>query len=179
MCLSGGNSSETSGKPSKTSAIFPIFSTENLLRRKTYAYSAMVNYHLDACIWLDYLEDRFGQGGRPLGNYAGKLFLKIMRDNATIFFSKVTATEMLNEIEPDKIDNILTITSALMRLKRVDFTKEDSDEADELSRQRNVPFTDALNAIIARNNNAIMVSQDKHYQKLKDIVETKRPEDLI
>jgi predicted nucleic acid-binding protein len=102
-----------------------------------------------------------------------------MRDNATIFFSKVTATEMLNEIEPDKIDNILTITSALMRLKRVDFTKEDSDEADELSRQRNVPFTDALNAIIARNNNAIMVSQDKHYQKLKDIVETKRPEDLI
>jgi len=61
----------------------------------------------------------------------------------------------------------------------VESTKKEIGKAKDLSLKRNIPKRDALHALIARDNRAILVTLDEHYKKLKDIIETKRPQDLI
>jgi len=51
--------------------------------------------------------------------------------------------------------------------------------AKDISLKRNLPKGDVLHALIARDNKAILVTLDKHFKKLLDIVESKRPQDLI
>ncbi|MBN2368106.1 hypothetical protein JXC34_03730, partial [Candidatus Woesearchaeota archaeon] len=51
-------------------------------------------YFLDTCIWRDFYENRFGQGGRPLGKYATDLFMKIMKKKDQILFSKSLVMEL-------------------------------------------------------------------------------------
>ena len=38
---------------------------------------------------------------------------------------------------------------------------------------------DALHALIARDNKCIMVTRDAHFKKLLDIINPKKPEDII
>ena len=64
-------------------------------------------------------------------------------------------------------------------LKRIEITKKEHLEAKKLSRERNIPFLDCLNAIQARNYKAIMISQDNHYfEKLSDITKTIKPQEI-
>jgi len=42
-----------------------------------------------------------------------------------------------------------------------------------------VPFFDALHAVLARDNKAIMVTRDKHFDELLDITKYKKPEEII
>ncbi len=52
-------------------------------------------------------------------------------------------------------------------------------EARSIAKSRNVSFADALYAIIARDNNAIVVTRDAHFLLLTDIAEPRKPEELI
>ena len=52
-------------------------------------------------------------------------------------------------------------------------------KAKDLSLKRNIPKRDALHALIARDNEAILVALDNHFQKTRDIIEPKRPQDII
>lgn len=61
----------------------------------------------------------------------------------------------------------------------MDISESQAKEAAILCKQRKVAFGDALHAILARDNNAIMVTRDKHFLGLADIAEVKKPEDLI
>ena len=63
-------------------------------------------------------------------------------------------------------------------LERVDVREEDFSEAKRLAGEYIIPLGDALHATIARNNDAVLVSQDKHFQRLKDLI-VKRPEELL
>jgi predicted nucleic acid-binding protein len=136
-------------------------------------------YYLDTCIWIDHLEDRLGYEKRPLGEYASKLFMKLIKNKDEIIFSNALLKELRVRFAENEIQDIITITSLLIEMKKIDMTKEDPLEADKISKEREIPFNDALHAIIARNNKAILVSQDKHFQELKDIVTVRKPEDII
>ena len=61
----------------------------------------------------------------------------------------------------------------------VESTEKQIGLAKDLSFKRNVPKRDALHALIARDNKAILVTFDKHFQMLLDITKPKRPQDLI
>ena len=64
-------------------------------------------------------------------------------------------------------------------LVKIGITREEYSEAKKLALERNIPFIDCLNAIQARNNKAIMVSQDEHFHKmLSDIVKIIKPQDV-
>jgi len=52
-------------------------------------------------------------------------------------------------------------------------------EAATLSNKLKIPFGDALHGVLARDNDAVMVTRDRHFRKLKDKVIIKKPEDLI
>ena len=136
-------------------------------------------YFLDTCIWRDFYEDRFGQRGRPLGKYAADLFMKIMKKKDQILFSKSLVMELKIDYGEQEIMDMLNILFMSKILTKVEITKEEYVEAKELSQKRNLPFVDCLNAVQARNHEAVMVSQDKHFlEDLKDIIQAVKPEDI-
>ena len=52
-------------------------------------------------------------------------------------------------------------------------------KAKDLSHNRRIPVFDALHALIARDNKAILITRDEHFNKLLDIIRFKKPEELI
>jgi len=136
-------------------------------------------FYLDTCIWRDFYEGRFGQRGKPLGKYASLFFIKIMKSNNKILFSDVNHNELRQAFSIKDINNMLQLLFIIGILGKVESTKEDALEANYIRKKRSIPFGDALHAVIARKNNAIMVSRDKHFLELTDIVEVKKPEELI
>lgn len=84
-----------------------------------------------------------------------------------IGLSKTEINSLLSMIKPDHI-------------KKVSVTKVQFEEAHRLAKQRNIPLGDSIHAIIARDNDAQMVSRDeKDFRKIKDITEYKEPKDLL
>ena len=63
-------------------------------------------------------------------------------------------------------------------LIKVDSTIHQKESALKVSIKRKAPKGDVLHALIARDNEAILITQDKHFRKLKDIVLVKKPEDF-
>ncbi|MFH1505926.1 MAG: PIN domain-containing protein [archaeon] len=139
----------------------------------------MARYYFDSCIWRDHYENRFGPKGRPLGKYATALFMKIMKDGNTLLFSKFILNELRLSYTMEEINVMMNLLYVAQVLKKIEIQSEDRIEAEKIAKDRSLPLTDVLHAILARNNNAIMISQDKHFQRLKDIVEVKRPEEIL
>ena len=137
-------------------------------------------YLLDTCIWRDFYENRFSKIGRPLGKYATRLFMKILKDKNKILFSEALILELKKDYEERDVNDMLNLLFLNKTLERIEITKEEHLEAKKLSQERNIPYIDCLNAIHARNYKAIMISQDDHYFKnLIDITKTIKPENII
>ena len=137
-------------------------------------------YLLDTCIWRDFYENRFSKIGRPLGKYATRLFMKILKDKNKILFSEALILELKKDYEERDVNDMLNLLFLNKTLERIEITKEEHLEAKKLSQERNIPYIDCLNAIHARNHKAMMISQDDHYFKnLIDITKTIKPEDII
>jgi len=136
-------------------------------------------YYFDTCIWRDHYENRYGLSGKPLGEYATKLFAKVIKDKDTLLFSEFIIRELKSDFEEEEINDMLNILFISGILKKVEVKEEDYKESKKIGVERNLPPGDVLHAILARNSNAILVSQDEHLQKLKNIVEVKRPEEIV
>ena len=135
-----------------------------------------MKFYLDTCIWRDYFEDRFSKSGRPLGEHAAKLFLRIVKNHDKILFSESLIWELKNKYTLDEINQMLNLLFHSGVLERIQITKEEFKEAKTLAQKRNIPMVDCLQAIQARNHGAILISQDKHIiENLKDIAKTRRP----
>ena len=136
-------------------------------------------YLLDTCIWRDFYEGRFSKEGKPFGKYATKLFMKILKSESIIIFSEALIRELKRDyLEQDIYDmlNLLVINHSLIK---VEIKKEEFLEAKQLSNNQDLPFVDCLNAVQARNHNAILVSQDHHFfKKLSDIRKPFKPEEI-
>ena len=64
-------------------------------------------------------------------------------------------------------------------IQKAAITLQQIKEAEKIAVERKIPKGDALHAIVARDNNSILVTRDRHFRKLTDISEYHRPEDLI
>jgi predicted nucleic acid-binding protein len=137
----------------------------------------MQKYYLDACIWIDYFENRKDRF-RPLGEWALDLIKKIIEENALILYSELVEEELSIKYSPRDIKAILNITPFENRIK-VKISDFQIKESIHTSKQLNIPRKDALHAIIARDNNAILVTRDKHFQELQEKITIRKPEELI
>ena len=135
-------------------------------------------FYLDTSIWRDYYENR-SDSSKQLGRLALQLLLKIIKQDGQIFYSDFVVQELMIKYSKEEISTIFSIIFNLDLLVKVLISKEQAKEAAVLCKKRNVAFGDALHAILARDNKAIMVTRDKHFKKLKDIAEIKKPEDLL
>lgn len=108
-----------------------------------------------------------------------KLLQKIIEDDLKIAYSDLNVKEFKKlGYNQDSINTILSIAKP-NNIKHVHIYAEQLEEARKISRQRNVPRKDALHAIIARDNNLQLIATDPHYEQLKDITKSKKPEDFI
>ncbi|MBT4824548.1 PIN domain-containing protein [Candidatus Woesearchaeota archaeon] len=146
---------------------------------KTLGDSSEKRYLLDTCIWRDFYQARYSKSGNPLGKYAAKLIAKIVSSKEIIIFSEFLIKELKAGFDENEILNMLNIFFITKTLIKIEIKEHEVYEAESLSEKRNLPFVDCLNAVHARDHNAILVSQDKHIiNDLSDIAITKRPQHI-
>lgn len=137
----------------------------------------MGKYYFDTSIWLDLFEGR-DEPGLPKGRFARELINKIMKSDDIILYSDVVMAEMseigyaYNEIK----DNFGHLSRILVY---VESTKVQLGKAKDLSAKREVPKRDALHALMARDSGAVLVTRDKHFNELRDITASKKPEECL
>lgn len=134
-------------------------------------------YYLDTCIWRDFFEDRFGLEGKPLGRYASCLFIKIMKENIIVLFSDLIVKELSVDYDMDKINEMFNLLFFSKILRSVSIEEGDYKKAREIADSRKLPLSDVIHAIIADRNNAILITRDRHFDMLRDVVESKKPEE--
>lgn len=133
-------------------------------------------YYIDSAIWRDLHENRKDKF-RPLGEWAFELFRKIRINKEKIIYSDLIIHELSIAYDKQTIEKIFSDVNEI--LERVEIKEKHVKEAKELSKNYNIPFGDALHAILARDNDAIIITRDHHFEVLNEVVEVKKPEDLI
>ncbi|MFH1510312.1 MAG: PIN domain-containing protein [Candidatus Woesearchaeota archaeon] len=132
-------------------------------------------YYLDTSIWMDYYEDRTDPS-KEIGKMAFDLLAKLLASNRTI----VVSTFVLRELEVTySLDMVRGMTIHFEKLmEKVSPTDCQLKEAKKIAEQRGIPKGDAIHAILSRDSKAILVSRDRHFEKLKDVCEVAKPEDI-
>ena len=134
-------------------------------------------YYVDTSIWMDLVEDRRGYNEEPLGTYALKLFAMIKAKKHKMVVSDLLVRELESNYSTEEINGMMLPFQKIM--EKVFVTTEQRDEAKKIAGERNLPPGDVLHAIVARDNNYIMITRDKHFQELEDITNHSKPEEII
>ncbi len=135
-------------------------------------------FYLDTSIWRDYFEDR-SDGIMPLGEFAFQFLKNCTETGAEILVSDIVVFELEARLSKERVKEIFSSFRSIIR--KVAANAKQVSEAREEWKKRNkaLPFKDVLHAIIARDNNAILVARDNHFfDMLTSIVEVKKPEDI-
>lgn len=134
-------------------------------------------FYFDTSIWLDFLEKR-DEPNFPKATWAKELIRKIINNRYKILFSDVNMLELVNnnylEFEIEEF-----ISSLRPIIIYVEATEYEIGKAKDLAQKRDVPKKDALHALIARDNNAILITLDNHFKKTADISIPHSPKEFI
>ncbi|MFA6888528.1 MAG: type II toxin-antitoxin system VapC family toxin [Candidatus Woesearchaeota archaeon] len=137
-----------------------------------------MNYYLDTCIWRDLYEGR-NDNFRPLGEWAFQLVKRIKENNENIIYSEVIIDELLIYYTYEEIKKIFEDSKNDNILFKIVINHQEKQEASVLSKNMNLPFMDCLHAVLAKDNGAILVTRDHHFEELQNYVDIKKPEDLL
>ena len=133
-------------------------------------------YYVDTAIWRDIHENRKDKS-KNLGELAFESLKKIRTNKEKVIYSDFVVEELSRAYDKQTIDKLFKGVSEL--LEKVEINEKQLKEAADLSKKLNIPLGDAVHGILARDNNAIIVTRDRHFRKLKDKIDVKKPEDLI
>lgn len=64
------------------------------------------------------------------------------------------------------------------KIRFIEETTEEINQAKDIIKNTNLPFNDALISILAKKADAIIVTRDKHFLELRQIADSFKPEDL-
>lgn len=135
----------------------------------------MTKYYFDTSIWRDYYENR-EDNFRPLGEWALTLIKVIEEEGGQIFYSDLIIDELTEAYTSEQIQEILEMYQCITK---VNINSKQLEEAKILGKVRKVGKSDALHAILSRDNGAILITRDNHFQDLTDIAIIKKPEEVI
>jgi predicted nucleic acid-binding protein len=132
-------------------------------------------YYLGTSIWIDYYEKREQQG-----EYARLVLEKIIKEESRVCISDIVIKEIKRlGYNVNNMYNIISILQPAIIKKIVRVNKTQSKEARVLARLKRIPFLDAIHSILARDNEAILISRDRHFEQTKSIVKTMAPEEML
>ena len=133
-------------------------------------------YYIDTSIWMDLLEDRKGYNNEPLGDFALKLFSLVKAKKSTLIISDILIRELEGYYSLEEINGMMLPFQKI--IEKVIATKEQRVEARKIAEERNLPPGDCLHAILARDNEFILITRDKDFNHLKDISSYHKPEEI-
>lgn len=138
----------------------------------------MARYLVDTCVWIDYLED---EGScQHLRQSAEIFFRKVIDKRYDLFMAECTLFELKKKFSDEQIANLMLILNKCGLLKRLRPTAEQITQAEKLAQKKDLPKNDCLIAIQARDNSAVVITQDKHLLLgLVDVASAIRPQDVI
>ena len=135
----------------------------------------MQKFYLDTNIWLDYFENR-SDGLSPLGEFAFQFLKNCITFNCKIYYSNFILFELKNKLsENDFFKNVDFIKENLVFIES---TKDDWNKAQNLNENITLHSADALHLILAKNNDCILITRDKHFDFV-DLIEIKKPEEVV
>ena len=134
-------------------------------------------YYFDTSTWLDFLEKR-DEPNFPKGTWARKLIEKIIKENDKILFSDNNFFELIH-LGYSKLDINNLLNSLKPVIICVESNEKEIGKAKDIALKRNIPKRDALHALIARDNNAILITLDNHFKRLIDIIKPHSPKEFI
>lgn len=133
-------------------------------------------FYLDTCIWRDLLEDR-KSGYSFLGENAFQFLKNCRKFECVVLCSDLVINELRGYFSNSEIDSLLEPFLDLLLF--VDYTKEETLEVPLiLNKFKGIHFADILHALIARDNNSVLVTRDKHFELLNEIVISLKPEQV-
>ena len=136
-----------------------------------------IKYLIDTSIWVGLYENRNGYHDEPLGDFAFKLFCMIKAKEDKIVITDLTIRELEMNYSMPEIKGMMKPFENI--LEKLVVSTEQRDEAKKIASERNLPKGDVLHAILARDNNYILISRDKHFKQLIDISAHNKPEEII
>lgn len=126
---------------------------------------------------MDLYEGRKGYNNEPLGDFALKLFSLIKAKNNKLIITDLLIKELEMNYSLAEINGMIRPFEKI--IEKIITNKKQREEAKKIAQERKIPPGDVLHAVIARDNNLILITRDKHFRQLKDISLHHKPEDLI
>ncbi len=135
-------------------------------------------FYLDTAIWRDYFEDR-SDGIRPLGEFAFQFLKKCTETGAEILVSDTVLFELEARLSKERVREVFSSFRSVIRKVTANAGQVSEARKEWQNRNKALPFKDVLHAIIARDNNAVLVARDNHFfDMLISIVEVEKPEGI-
>ncbi|MCX6799466.1 MAG: PIN domain-containing protein [Candidatus Diapherotrites archaeon] len=133
--------------------------------------------YVDTSVWRDYFEER-GDRIKPLGEFGFQFLKKCRQNKDTIIVSDIIISELEGGLPKESVQIIISEFSDL--IIRVNHTEKQFREAAKMAREprHNIPLADALHAIIARDEGAVLVTRDGHFREI-GFIEVCAPEELL
>ncbi|MBI4450527.1 type II toxin-antitoxin system VapC family toxin [Candidatus Woesearchaeota archaeon] len=134
-------------------------------------------YYLDTSIWRDFFEER-DEPNFPKTTIAHQLLVKTVLNDCHIIVSDMVVCELESAgYAQAEVENLFAPLKPVLLF--VEATEKQVGKAKDLAAKRDVPKGDALHALIARDQKAVLVTYDGDFQKLLDIAKAKTPRELI
>lgn len=133
-------------------------------------------FYLDTAIWRDYFEDR-KDGLRPLGEFAFQFLKNCEKHGCKVLYSNLVVQELRAHYSKERVAEVFSSFTHL--LVEVQISDEQISEARKIvSSADGTHLKDALHSVLARDNGAVMVTRDAHFDVLMDLVKVEKPEDI-
>lgn len=139
-----------------------------------------IKCYVDTHIFIDYYLDRKNHF-RPLGEFAFNFIRNAASCKYHVLISSFNLIELSDNLkmsEQDLWEKVLNLLYEAGKITVVEVSDAQRAESRKISKERKIAIADALFAILARDNNAILISRDIHHDEVKDFVEVKKPEEL-
>ena len=134
-------------------------------------------FYVDTSVWRDYFEDR-RDNIRPLGEFAARFLQDCRAHGCKILYSQLTVDELLQGASKQQSTEAFSGFKECLVFVRLSVVER--VEAGKLALERkDTHLADVLHAVMARNNGAVLVARDHGFECLQDLVEIRKPEEII
>ena len=133
-------------------------------------------FYIDTNIWMDYAENRVS-GLIPAGEFAFQFLRNCGEKNNPLVYSSLVETELLCHYSKARVDALIYTFREI--LEKVNYTPAQFLEAQRLARIIHESHrSDILHAILARDANCVIITRDKGFEYLREIVAVAKPEEI-
>lgn len=130
--------------------------------------------YIDTAIWRDFFEDR-KDAQKDLGKIAEDFLMALLEHATPIILSGIVMRELRQVYSAEELHSLLARFQP--QVIAIEPSTDQFYEAHDISLRKNVPFGDALHAVMARDHQAILITRDKDFRRLCDVCPVQKPED--